>query len=197
MVQFVDILNLNKNCISHFTKQLFSKTREPMCMCVWLCMCECGPACRCMWIRGQMLLNVTLLALYSVQVVWNTVPETLLLCPNQSYWFQITPPCWDLESITCMIGDDAVENLALSTCSVFSESIKYMFASLMNRRWTNSPILPSEEFFDVMVLRTKAGVNFLFFLFLLDCLIYLVPLAKTNLEVERVSHCEKKISDFF
>lgn len=43
--------------------------------------------------------------------------------------------------------NEAEGSLLLSTCSVFSESTKYMFVSLVSIKGKNPPVLPLEKFF--------------------------------------------------
>lgn len=46
-----------------------------------------------------------------------------------------------------MSVNEAEGSLVLSACSVFSESTKYMFVSLLSIKGKNPPVLPSERFF--------------------------------------------------
>ena len=61
--------------------------------------------------------------------------------------FQMPLPFAGKEPFAGVSINEAEGSSLLSTCSVFSESTKYMFVSLVSIKGKNPPVLPSEKFF--------------------------------------------------
>lgn len=112
------------------------------------------------------------------------------LCPSDKslVWFPF--PLRDRSPLQVRLFNEAWRSPVLSTRSVFSESTKYIFVSLVSIKGKNPPVLPSEKFFWSDCSQNESWGEIFFCQ--LGCLIYLVPLMKTKLRVERLHSWGKK-----
>lgn len=88
-------------------------------------------------------------ALYSARVVGITAAQFLSPLPRwQVTGFRPLFLCkTGVRPVHVWVFDEAQRSSVLSTCSVFSESTKYIFVSLVSIKGKNPPVLPSEKFF--------------------------------------------------
>lgn len=165
----MDMLNLSKDCSSHHSKEPVSERKwvdGHVGVSEWVCVCGGREGC----VNKVKYLTFPYiyfsLALYSARVVCNTASEFLFpSAPVISHWFSPPFPLQDRSPLQMWVFNEAQRSAVLSTSSVFSESTKYIFVSLVSIKGKNPPVLPSEKFFWSDCSQNESWGELFFFFF--------------------------------
>lgn len=176
------MLNLNKDFSSPtFPKNWFLRGEGGYAY-VHMNMSVCGVGVW-LWVQGKYFLTSSYIYFspvhHSAHVVWNTELRSSFLCPSFKSLVSAASAFCRQEVLAGVSISEAKGSMLLSTCSVFSESTKYMFVLACKYKGEKTTCFAFRKILLIWLFsERKQGELF----FSWDCLIYLVPRMKVGVE---------------